>query len=73
MPVLNARSIVIGGIGSIRGAFVAAVIVGIVDTFGRVLPAMAGLPTALAEMAIYILMAFVLYFRPQGLFPARTG
>jgi branched-chain amino acid transport system permease protein len=63
--------IVIGGIGSIRGAFVAAIIVGIVDTFGRVLPAMAGLPTALAEMAIYILMAAVLFWRPSGLFPAR--
>ena len=63
--------IVIGGIGSIRGAFVAAIIVGIVDTFGRVLPGMAGLPTALAEMAIYILMAAVLFWRPSGLFPAR--
>ncbi len=63
--------IVIGGIGSIRGAFVAAVIVGMVDTFGRVLPSMAGLPTALAEMAIYILMAAVLFWRPSGLFPAR--
>jgi branched-chain amino acid transport system permease protein len=63
--------IVIGGIGSIRGAFIAAVLVGIVDTFGRVLPAMAGLPTAIAEMAIYILMAAVLFWRPSGLFPAR--
>ena len=63
--------IVIGGIGSIRGAFVAAVIVGMVDTFGRVLPALAGLPTGLAEMAIYILMAAVLFWRPSGLFPAR--
>jgi branched-chain amino acid transport system permease protein len=63
--------IVIGGIGSIRGAFVAAVIVGMVDTFGRVLPAFAGLPAALAEMAIYILMAAVLFWRPSGLFPAR--
>jgi branched-chain amino acid transport system permease protein len=63
--------IVIGGIGSIRGAFIAAVLVGIVDTFGRVLPAMAGLPNAIAEMAIYILMAAVLFWRPSGLFPAR--
>jgi branched-chain amino acid transport system permease protein len=64
--------IVIGGIGSIRGAFVAAVIVGTVDTFGRVLPAQFGLPAALAEMAIYILMAMVLFFKPAGLFGGRA-
>jgi branched-chain amino acid transport system permease protein len=62
--------IVIGGIGSIRGAFVAAVIVGMVDTFGRILPSFLGLPAALAEMAIYILMAAILFWRPRGLFPA---
>jgi branched-chain amino acid transport system permease protein len=64
--------IVIGGIGSIRGAFVAAVIVGLVDTFGRIVPAQFGLPTAIAEMAIYILMACVLFFKPTGLFAARA-
>ncbi len=64
--------IVIGGIGSIRGAFVAAVVVGLVDTFGRIVPAQFGLPTALAEMAIYILMALVLFFKPSGLFAARA-
>ena len=58
--------IVIGGIGSVRGAFIAALLVGMVDTFGRVL-----LPPALASMAIYILMACVLFWRPQGLFPAH--
>lgn len=58
--------IVIGGIGSIRGAFIAALAVGIADTFGRVL-----LPPALASMVIYILMAAVLCWRPQGLFPAH--
>ncbi len=63
--------IVIGGIGSVRGAFVAAVIVGVVDTFGRVLPGLLGWPAALAEMAIYILMAAILFFKPAGLFPAR--
>jgi len=63
--------IVIGGIGSIRGAFVAAVIVGMVDTFGRVVPAMIGLTPSIAEMAIYILMAAILFWRPSGLFPAR--
>jgi len=76
--------IVIGGIGSIRGAFIASIIVGLVEVIGRVfmkdilrtfLPeefAQTAGP-ALASMSIYILMAAVLYFRPQGLFPARTG
>ncbi len=63
--------IVIGGIGSIRGAFIAALIVGMVDTFGRVVPHAIGLPAAIAEMAIYIVMAAVLFFRPTGLFAAR--
>src|ERR687887_526298 len=76
--------IVIGGIGSIRGALVGAVIVGIVDTMGRAFlkPLLGTLisPTAaesagpaLASMLIYLLMAAVLAFRPQGLFPARGG
>jgi branched-chain amino acid transport system permease protein len=75
--------IVIGGIGSIRGAFVGAVLVGVVDTAGRAfLPAVlaelmtgaaaAQLGPALAAIAIYVLMAAVLFFRPQGLFPARA-
>jgi branched-chain amino acid transport system permease protein len=63
--------IVIGGIGSVRGAFAGALIVGMVDTFGRVLPQLAGLPAALAEMAVYVLMAAVLFWRPSGLFAAR--
>ena len=73
--------IVIGGIGSIRGALVGAVIVGMVDTLGRaflkpMLSSVLGPSAAdnagpaLASMLIYILMAAVLYFRPQGLFPA---
>src|SRR6266850_2128056 len=74
--------IVIGGIGSIRGAFVGSLLVGIVDTSGRAflpiifsvfLPpqfASAAGP-AVASVLIYLLMAVVLYFRPQGLFPAR--
>jgi branched-chain amino acid transport system permease protein len=74
--------IVIGGIGSIRGAFVGALIVGLVDTLGRaflrpLLGAMIS-PTAgdsagpaLASMLVYLLMAAILSFRPQGLFPAR--
>ncbi len=76
--------IVIGGIGSIRGALVASVIVGVFETVGRsILPAVmlevvsaeaaqtAG--PALASMLVYILMAVILFFKPQGLFPARTG
>ena len=64
--ILTFVVIVIGGIGSIRGAFIASIAVGVADTFGRVL-----LPPALASMVIYILMAAVLYWRPQGLFPAH--
>lgn len=56
--------IVIGGIGSVRGAFVAALLIGVADTVGRV-----SLPPALASMLIYILMAAVLFWRPRGLFP----
>ena len=76
--------IVIGGIGSIPGAFYGALIVGLADTFGRAfLPqllrefasrefANAAGP-ALASMLVYVLMAVVLAIRPQGLFPARRG
>jgi branched-chain amino acid transport system permease protein len=74
--------IVIGGIGSIRGALIGALLVGIVDTVGRTLlpmslrsvlpPAVASnLGPALASILIYVLMAAVLFWRPQGLFPAR--
>jgi branched-chain amino acid transport system permease protein len=75
--------IVIGGIGSIRGALVGALLVGMVDTMGRALlppllrsflpPTLAsGLGPALASIAIYVLMVAVLFWRPQGLFPARA-
>ena len=80
--ILTFVVIVIGGIGSIRGAFIAAILVGLVDTLGRSFgPALlrsimdpsaasqAG--RALAPMLIYILMAAVLFFRPAGLFPVR--
>ena len=74
--------IVIGGIGSIRGALVGAILVGVVDTGGRAfLPILLGeffqprvasaAGPALASVMIYLIMAVVLYFRPQGLFPAR--
>jgi branched-chain amino acid transport system permease protein len=74
--------IVIGGIGSIRGAFIAALLIGLVDTLGRsfsvdILRLMMG-PSparmtgpAIASMLIYVLMAVVLYVRPAGLFPTR--
>jgi branched-chain amino acid transport system permease protein len=65
--ILTLVVIVIGGIGSVRGAFVSALMVGFIDTAGRVT-----LPPALAEMATYALMAIVLLVRPQGLFAVRA-
>jgi len=82
--ILTLVVIVTGGIGSIRGAFYGALIVGLVDTLGRAfLPAafnellakslaQAAGP-AVASMLIYLLMAFVLAIRPHGLFPVRNG
>ncbi|WP_029001796.1 branched-chain amino acid ABC transporter permease [Azohydromonas australica] len=56
--------VVIGGIGSIKGALVAALLVGLVDTFGKVLfPAFAGI-------SVYLLMAVMLLWKPEGLFKA---
>ena len=82
--ILTLVVIVTGGIGSIRGAFYGALIVGIVDTVGRAfLPALlreflersiaqaAG--PAIASMLIYLLMATVLAVKPQGLFPVKHG
>ncbi len=74
--------IVVGGIGSIRGAFLAALVLGVVDTLGRsfsvdILRLLMGpsaartIGPALASMLIYLLMAVVLYFRPSGLFPVQ--
>ena len=75
--------IVIGGIGSIKGALVGALLVGLTDTMGRVLlpsifdlfmetSAATSVGAALASMAIYILMALVLIVKPGGLFGARA-
>lgn len=80
--ILTFVVIVIGGIGSVRGAVVGALLVGLVDTLGR-----AFLPTlfrtflssayadsvgaSLASMSIYILMAAILIWKPRGLFPAH--
>lgn len=82
--VLTLVVIITGGIGSIRGAFYGALIVGVVDTVGRAfLPAIlrefldrafaqaAG--PAIASMLIYLLMAVVLALRPNGLFPVKRG
>jgi branched-chain amino acid transport system permease protein len=75
--------IIIGGIGSIRGAFIASVFVGLVDTIGRAfLPDLLRLfmstntastvGPALSSMLIYLLMALVLVLRPEGLFPPAS-
>jgi branched-chain amino acid transport system permease protein len=75
--------IVIGGIGSIRGALVGALLVGVVDTMGRFLlpvvlsafvspSAAASTGAALASVIIYVVMALILAIRPQGLFPAGS-
>jgi len=74
--------IIIGGIGSIRGSFVAALIVGLIDTLGRSYldgfmklflsnQAAETSAPAISAMLIYILMAVILYFKPEGLFPPR--
>lgn len=82
--ILTLVVIVTGGIGSVRGAFYGALIIGLVDTLGRAfLPgvfdellqkslAQAAGP-AVASMLIYLLMAVVLAVKPNGLFPARNG
>ncbi len=79
--ILTFVVIVVGGIGSIRGALIAAILVGVIDTYARAFlpkllrsllePSTAdALGAGLAGMAIYIAMALVLVFRPRGLFQA---
>jgi branched-chain amino acid transport system permease protein len=74
--------VVIGGIGSIKGALVGAILVGLTDTLGRfLLPVLLGvfmapatataIGSALASMSIYILMAIILVWRPTGLMGAH--
>lgn len=66
--------VVIGGIGSVKGAMVAAILIGLVDTFGKVLHVeIAGLKLLpeLAGMTVYLLMAAVLVWRPEGIFGRR--
>ena len=59
--------VVIGGIGSVKGAFIGALLIGLADTFGRLLV------PEFASMTIYALMAGVLLWRPQGLFGRIVG
>ncbi|NQW02032.1 MAG: branched-chain amino acid ABC transporter permease [Rhodospirillales bacterium] len=80
--ILTFVVIIVGGIGSVRGALVGALLVGLVDTYGRAFlptvlrslieePSVAdGLGASISSMSIYILMAVVLIFRPRGLFQA---
>ena len=81
--ILTFVVIVIGGIGSIRGALVGALLVGLVDTLGRAfLPGLLrlvfsaayadGVAASLASMSVYLLMATILIFRPKGLLPAHA-
>lgn len=76
--------IVIGGIGSVKGALIGALLVGFVDTLGRVfLPSILGvfiedasnlatLSASFSSILVYVLMALILAIRPQGLFPANA-
>ncbi len=81
--ILTFVAIVVGGLGSIRGAFVGALLVGLVDTLGRAYIPVFLKPVArpeiadslgggLSAIAIYVLMAAVLIWKPRGLFPAGT-
>ena len=75
--------IIIGGIGSMKGAFIAALLIGLIDTLGRsylddlfklIMSAQAAetAAPAISAMLIYLLMAVILAIRPQGLFPAAS-
>ena len=75
--------IIIGGVGSMKGAFVSALLIGLIDTLGRsFLDTLFALvisenaaetaAPAVAAMMIYILMAIVLVVKPQGLFPPKV-
>ena len=75
--------IIVGGIGSMKGAFIAAILIGLIDTLGRSFlddlfklfmspNAAETAAPALSAMMIYILMAVILAFRPQGLFPPKV-
>jgi branched-chain amino acid transport system permease protein len=66
--------IVIGGMGSVKGAMVASLLIGLVDTFGKVLHLEIGglkLLPELSSMTVYLLMAVVLLWRPEGIYGRR--
>lgn len=68
--------VVIGGIGSIKGALLAALLIGLVDTFGKVVEleiAGFGVLPELAGMSVYLMMAAVLLWRPEGIFGRRLA
>lgn len=80
--ILTFLVIVIGGIGSIKGALIASLLVGIIDTAGRILIPLlirqldfgtlgTSVGGAIAAMLIYLVMAVILFWRPEGLFPAH--
>jgi len=82
--ILTFVVIIIGGIGSVRGALVGAILVGVVDTYGRAFlptimrsffePSVAdSVGASMSSMTIYVLMAMVLIWRPRGLFQAYGG
>ncbi|HUH39452.1 MAG TPA: branched-chain amino acid ABC transporter permease [Castellaniella sp.] len=81
--ILTLVVIVIGGIGSIRGAFLGALVVGVVDTLGRtVIPTLlrlsmpqelaSTLGAAIPSLAVYVLMVVILALKPEGLFPVKN-
>jgi branched-chain amino acid transport system permease protein len=81
--IMTFVAIVIGGLGSIRGAFVGALAIGLVDTLGRAyIPVLLRAVTTpdladtlgggLSAIAIYVLMAVVLIWKPRGLFPVSS-
>ena len=65
--ILTLVVVVIGGVGSVQGALLAALLVGVIDTVGRVT-----LPTGFGNIVIYVLMAMILFWRPRGLFPSNA-
>jgi branched-chain amino acid transport system permease protein len=74
--ILSLAVVVIGGIGSLKGALYAAILVGLVDTLGRMVwPHLLGaiVGNIVSNAAIYILMAVVIAIRPAGLFGRRMG
>jgi len=75
--------IIVGGIGSMKGAFIAAILIGMIDKLGRSflddifslfmsVTAAENSAPAISSMLIYIIMALVLYFKPAGLFPPKV-